>query len=251
MSSLVSIIIPAYNRKHLLRECLDAVLGQTYQPIEVIVIDDGSTDRTEEFIRTIYGTKVMYLRCEHSGLPAIARNVGIDHAQGSYIAFCDSDDVWLPHKITRQIERLNSNSCNCSCSDAFIADRDQPTVLSHYDFRYSDNIKNMLRDNFIITSSVVIERSLLLNYRFPTSPAFRAYEDYVLWLSLFETLRIDFINEPLLYYRNVSGNLSSSVGTNDAGVQMKILMTQKAYRKYPSVLVSKFIRSLIERAGLR
>jgi GT2 family glycosyltransferase len=98
---LVSVIIPTYNRAYVLGDALRSVLAQTYRPLEVIVVDDGSTDNTEEVVRA-FGDDVRYVRQENAGCPT-ARNVGFTLARGEFIALLDSDDRWLPWKIALQV----------------------------------------------------------------------------------------------------------------------------------------------------
>lgn len=99
---LVSVIVPAYNAEKYLRETIDSILAQTVKPYEVIVIDDGSTDSTSD-IAIAYGGLVRCVRQTHGG-PSKARNAGVDIAKGSYIAFLDADDLWLPEKIAIQLD---------------------------------------------------------------------------------------------------------------------------------------------------
>jgi glycosyltransferase involved in cell wall biosynthesis len=99
---LVSIIIPCYNRAHIVRETIDSVLAQTYGNFEALVIDDGSTDSTREVISTYTDPRIRYFYRENGGLSA-ARNSGLDASRGEFIAFLDSDDVWLPWKLAAQI----------------------------------------------------------------------------------------------------------------------------------------------------
>jgi len=96
----VSVIIPTYNRSNLIAETLDSVLSQSFSPLEVIVIDDGSTDGTEEVVRR-YGYHVSYIRIDNMG-ECRARNVGAAMAAGNWIAFCDSDDLWHSEKLAYQ-----------------------------------------------------------------------------------------------------------------------------------------------------
>ena len=98
---LVSVIIPTYNRAAWLKEAIESVLSQTYKQFELIVVDDGSTDPTGELLLQ-YGTKLSVLHTGHGG-PSAARNCGIAAARGEYIAFLDSDDVWLPDKLRAQM----------------------------------------------------------------------------------------------------------------------------------------------------
>src|SRR5258708_5856521 len=103
----VSVIIPSYNCGRYVTEAVDSALAQTHPPAEVIVVDDGSTDDTEERLRP-YSGRIRYLRKENGGV-ATARNRGIHEAVGELIAFLDSDDSWHPRKLEIQIEYLRQN----------------------------------------------------------------------------------------------------------------------------------------------
>jgi glycosyltransferase involved in cell wall biosynthesis len=99
---LVSVVIPAYNMAEFVVEAVESVLAQTYKPIEIILVDDGSTDGTEKVLEP-YRAKLTYLRQENAGVPA-ARNAAIERARGEFVAFLDADDYWRPDKIARQVE---------------------------------------------------------------------------------------------------------------------------------------------------
>ncbi|MCK4325602.1 glycosyltransferase family 2 protein [bacterium] len=100
----VSVIVPTYNREHLIGSAIQSVLNQTYQDFEIIIVDDGSTDNTEEVVKSFNDERIQYIRHrENWGAPA-ARNTGIRVARGEYIAFQDSDDEWLPEKLEKQIK---------------------------------------------------------------------------------------------------------------------------------------------------
>jgi GT2 family glycosyltransferase len=101
----VSVIIPTYNGERYIKQAVDSVLGQTYGDFEIIVVDDGSTDNTAERLR-LYGDRITYLYQENRKLPA-ARNTGIRAARGEYLAFLDSDDLFLPHKLAAQARYLD------------------------------------------------------------------------------------------------------------------------------------------------
>lgn len=104
---LVSTIVPAFNAERYLDLAIDSILSQTYSNIEVLIVDNASTDKTADIINA-YGARVRYLREETKG-PAAARNRGLAEAQGEYIAFLDSDDLWLPDKTERQVEYLTEH----------------------------------------------------------------------------------------------------------------------------------------------
>ena len=104
MTDLISCIIPVYNGERFLREAVASILGQSHESIEVIVVDDGSTDGTAEIARS-YGSRVRYVHQDNAG-PAKARNHGIDLARGAFVAFLDADDRWHQEKLSRQLGRF-------------------------------------------------------------------------------------------------------------------------------------------------
>ncbi|MBH0208302.1 MAG: glycosyltransferase family 2 protein, partial [Nitrospira sp.] len=128
----VSVIIPTFNRFPLLCRAVDSVLNQTHGDLEIIVIDDGSTDDTPALFAQLFPT-VHYVKTDHSGLPAIARNVGIRLAKGEFVAFLDSDDQWLPDKLSQQMEPLQRNpDIGLACSNAFVMYDDKDTLSRSY-----------------------------------------------------------------------------------------------------------------------
>ncbi|MBP3649282.1 MAG: glycosyltransferase family 2 protein [Clostridia bacterium] len=145
---VVSVIIPTYNRKALLQRSIDSALSQTLENIEVIVIDDGSTDGTEELFSSVHDSRVQYHRLSHQGGCA-ARNAGINLSTGKYIAFLDSDDLWLPHKLSLQCEQLESAGADAVCcafsrhdgqSVTRFPDADHPAGQIHYQQLLGGNI---------------------------------------------------------------------------------------------------------------
>jgi len=110
-SPKVSVVIPTYNREKILHKTIESVLQQTYQDFELIIVDDGSTDNTKmlvlEYVEQ-YKDQVHYVYQEHKNA-ACARNIGIKHARGEYIAFLDSDDIWLPTKLEKQVNYLDQS----------------------------------------------------------------------------------------------------------------------------------------------
>ena len=105
----VSIVIPTHNRAHLIRRAIGSVLNQIYQDFEIIIVDDASTDNTREVVESLNDQRIRYIRHENKRGAAAARNTGITSASGKYIAFQDSDDKWLPEKLGRQVEILESS----------------------------------------------------------------------------------------------------------------------------------------------
>lgn len=110
---LVTTIIPTYNRAHLVSEAVESVLNQSYKHVEIVVVDDGSTDETQTVLAK-YRDRIRIIRQENAG-PAAARNRGIAGSQGELIAFLDSDDLWLPNKLERQVELLQKAGSSVPC----------------------------------------------------------------------------------------------------------------------------------------
>lgn len=130
MDPLVSVIIPAYNREHTVGRSIDSVLAQTYPRIEIIVVDDGSTDGTVSVLEE-YGDAIQVLKRSNGG-PSAARNAGAAASRGDIIAFLDSDDTWTPGKIGRQVKLLASGGTGVPCCicNASVAGGEEPMGTS-------------------------------------------------------------------------------------------------------------------------
>lgn len=125
--SLVSVIIPTYNRARFLKVAIESALAQTHKDLEIIVVDDGSTDNTAELLRP-YFLKITYIRQNSAG-PAAARNRALGIARGDYIAFLDSDDIWHPEKIEHQLEAFMQNPAIGAChTNADLIDENENIV---------------------------------------------------------------------------------------------------------------------------
>jgi glycosyltransferase involved in cell wall biosynthesis len=114
---VVSVVIPAFNAARYLGEALDSVFGQTLTDLELVVVDDGSTDETPQVVQG-YGSRVRYVRQPNAGV-ASARNRGVAESSGRYVAFLDADDVWLPGKLERQLEALAARPSARVCHSDF------------------------------------------------------------------------------------------------------------------------------------
>jgi glycosyltransferase involved in cell wall biosynthesis len=131
--SLISVIIPVYNAEKYLAETVESVLAQTYRPIEIIIVDDGSTDGNRKIAQR-FGRPVCYSFKSHQGLGA-ARNHGITMARGAFCAFLDADDLWVENKLTRQIAVFRDKLCT---GDAACKDTEHSTPPSQMDYSLSD-----------------------------------------------------------------------------------------------------------------
>jgi len=205
-SPRVSVVIPTYNRAGLLVTALKSAFSQTYEDLEIIVADDGSTDDTREVLKGLQ-RPISCIRLEHSGHPGRVRNAALRVARGEYVAFLDSDDQWLPTKLQRQTAVLDRRKdVGLVCANALVAPGSGDT-LKHYlreDQGKSGHVlRQLLEDNFIITSTALIRRSLLTQTGlFCEDPRVRTAEDYDLWLRVAASSEIAYLPEPLAIYRD-------------------------------------------------
>ena len=207
---MISIIIPTYNRASLLPQAIESVLKQTYLGWELLVVDDGSTDNTEEVLQRYLSSKIRYVKCPHLGLPAIARNVGIREARGEWIAFLDSDDIWLPERLERQMEVVQRRrDASLVCTNAYrktdeTDSDDMKEYVSGPDRKAAIYFEDLVLENFVVTSTVLVRKDCLLELGgYDESRDLLASEDYDLWLRLSMHHKIEYLSEPLVIYRDV------------------------------------------------
>lgn len=204
---LVSVVVPVYNGSRYLRQALDSALAQTYRPLEVVVVDDGSTDSSPEIIAS-YGSRVRSLRQPNGGV-ALARNAGICAASGDWIAFLDQDDWWLPEKIEKQIALFDADATLGLVHTGVLQYRE--SVAAFVDPVYPTDGSPRLRGrcyellllgNAIFNSSVMIRKSVLATAgMFDPSIAGNTCQDYDLWLRIARHYPLGFVPEPLTVLR--------------------------------------------------
>jgi len=210
---LVSVIIPTYNAASYIREAVDSALAQTYQNFEVIVVDDGSTDNTAEVLAPyIKEKKIIYIHQENKGLPA-ARNTAIKASHGEFVALLDSDDIFLPNKLERQVSYLMQHPecgvCYCEFTHFY---EENPKKLFRLNYKYysgDDVFPNLLRMNFIGPLGVVLRRSEMDRVGL-FNETYRRSEDWEYWLRLARHgVRFEHLPEVLAKYRMRKTSMSS------------------------------------------
>jgi glycosyltransferase involved in cell wall biosynthesis len=211
----VSVIIPSYNRKPLLFEAIDSVRNQTYRDFEIIVADDGSTDGSPDEVLRRYGSDVRVLRLPHTGLPASGRNAGIQAAQGEFVAFLDSDDLWLPQKLERQMAVADRNpraALFYSLAKKFGSPMSKGVTMR---FHYRPSrcaFYFLLFYNSIPTLTALVRRSALDTVgHFDTDPDLRAAEDYDLWLRIARHYPVRYVPGIVAQYRLHPDNISQNI----------------------------------------
>ena len=242
--NLVSIVIPTFNRIDLLKETVNSILKQTYKIFEIIIINDCSSDynfETYKQFETLDDRISVYNLENNLGAAGLVRNYGIEKSNGTYIAFCDDDDLWIENKLEKQLLSLkNTNFDMCSTNAYKLENGIKTNTKLMPDFnKYPEELTfDFLtgvypKGNIVCTSSVLLKKSIL-KFKFSSK---KYSEDYGQWLSILnDGKKIRILNEPLLYYR-IDGNNKQS---NEKKQKLKILIYQgiNAYRcyKYTKIL---------------
>lgn len=222
---LVSVIIPTFNRQRIIGAAVRSALDQTYPRLEVIVVDDGSTDDTAGVLHS-FGDAIRVIRQENAG-PSAARNRGVACARGEIIAFLDSDDAWLPTKIARQVgvmESLGAKTPCClgnirfphrryGCETSFA----MAGLFPHLDEGLWENPAEILATRVILFNQAVAVRKEALEKAGPFDPGLKLLEDYDLALRLSVLGPWGFIQTPLIEYGVCEGNSLTRWGEEDPG----------------------------------
>lgn len=218
----VSVIIPTYNREHLISNSIQSVLAQTYKDFELIIVDDGSSDNTEEVVLSFKDERIRFIKQPVNRGVSAARNTGIKAARGSYIAFLDSDDEWLPQKLELQLELLDSrHDIAIVCSDAYVFDNRTGSTISRL---WHDNpsyhwgnprkaIQHPLREllqGFFITCQGTVVRRLVFTEVGYFDESLHTHEDWDMLVRIFQRFRAYIMDVPLFRFSWGSGTLSSN-----------------------------------------
>ncbi|MBI3997032.1 MAG: glycosyltransferase [Candidatus Omnitrophica bacterium] len=213
---LVSVVIPTFNRAAMLREALESVFHQTVKSFEVIVVDDGSTDDTSRVVKS-FAHGIVYLRQENQGVAA-ARNSGIKAAKGRYIAFLDSDDLWLPHKLERQIDYLRAHpDVGLLYARMWSYRTETPQERRLDPHVVARTFADLVNGPNAITTSTVMMRRECVQVVGLFNPALRGTEDHEFWLRVARRFSIAFLDEPLAEYRRHGKSINGDpIGLYDA-----------------------------------
>lgn len=237
-SPRVSVIIPTYNRESTIGLAIQSVLDQTFADFEVLVIDDGSTDSTESVVRAFGDPRLAYLRQRHSGLPAVARNTGLRRARGEYVAFLDSDDLWLRDKLAVQVAYMDAHpevALSYTNTYQFAEDpercQQQPVLLSEEAF--SGHVFERLYGRQRIPNLTVMIKGMVVDTvgLLDEDERLKANEDYEYWLRIAHRYPIGYIDKPLAKYRHHPAGISKA---RVATYQAKLALIEKLDELYPS-----------------
>lgn len=207
---LVSVITPVYNAEEYIADTIHSVLNQTYENFEILLIDDCSIDSSKKIIEKLSARdkRVRYIPLNENSGAAVARNKGLEEANGRYIAFIDSDDLWKPEKLKEQLSFMHENSYGFTYTN-------YETITSGGEVKKSEikvpskiNYTSLLKNTAITCSTVIIDRSIIGDFRMPLV---RKGQDTATWLKILRDEPYAYaLKETLTSYRHVPGSISSN-----------------------------------------
>ena len=228
---LVSVIIPTYNRGRLILNSVTSVLNQTYKNIELIVVDDCSTDNTEEILKSINDSRIKYVKLEKNSGACIARNKGIELSTGEFIAFNDSDDLWLPEKINSQLDFLYENNAEISFCKMECRTPENNFIHNFPNIEFDRKIsyKDLLKYNSASTQTIFGKTDCFKEIIFDaTMPRLQDWDEV---LRLSQKYRIFYQNEILVntFFQK------DSISTHP---EKAVLAMQKIFEKHKDAILS-------------
>ena len=236
---MVSVIMPAYNAEKFIEKAIMSVVNQTYKNWELIVIDDGSKDSTTEIVMQLAqeDSRIVFYANEKNMGVARTRNRGFDIAKGDYVALLDSDDIWMPEKLEKQIELIAKTEADITYTSYGIIDVEDNKYKDDYVVPSQTDFEKMLGENHIGCSTVVLKKSVTEEYRFNEN---FYHEDYVLWMQLLKDgHRAHGLTEVLVQYRFYPGSRAAN----------KLKSAQKRWVIYREYLNLSFLKSVISLAN--
>ncbi|MBI5139992.1 MAG: glycosyltransferase [Candidatus Vogelbacteria bacterium] len=241
---LVSVIIPTYNRRNLLEEAIKSVLAEDFSDYEIIVVDDGSNDGTEEYVKSIFLPKsgqvdlqLRFFETKNKGAAA-ARNFGIKEARGEYLAFLDADDLWARDFLSTAMNYLKSHQ------DTFVVYADQQIGVNYVTETRSRFQKNPPQNKFTVPffidnspiqiSSAVIRKKVIEDVG-GFNESLRIHEDVELWNRISEKYEFGYIEKVLGLYRlrsdNISGLTNNKQFVSEARKYLQIYLDRRKDRQ--------------------
>ena len=233
----VTVVIPAYNTEAYLAETLQSVFAQTFRDYEVIVVDDGSTDGTLPTARR-FEPRVKVLSKPNGG-PASARNLAIRQSDSEYIAFLDSDDLWVDDKLVEQVMYLDNNpQIGLVYGEALMFKRDggAKQTISKIGYTGDPTFRQLLYGDFIPNSTVMIRRTCIDKVgQLDESRELLGVEDYEYWMRIARSFPIAGMPRPLAYYRIRPGNLFGDGRNIDKGLSYSLAALRAVESYYPEM----------------
>jgi len=243
----VSVVLPTWNRQPLLRRAVESVLAQTWRDLELVVVDDGSTDGTRDYLEAIEDSRVRPIWLEHCGDLTSARSVGLRHVRGEWVAFLDSDDLWLPEKLALQLQRLAARpTCRWSYTGYLLVDADESPLPERSGLLrrpISGHIlESMLRFEIVPAIQTTVVQQSLIEELGGFDEAIPIRSDFDFTLRLAARSEVCALPEKLALVREHAGRTTAHLRLVDLYADQ-----QRIFRKAAAAAASRRIRSLCMR----
>lgn len=212
----ISVIIPSYNRAKSLERAMQSVLRQSYKNLELIIVDDCSTDNTEDVVKSIKDERVHYIKHTVNKGACAARNTGVSQSVGAYIAFQDSDDIWYSDKLYRQLDYLRKNGSDfVFCGMTRKSNGSDFYIPSEPYYEEKDAFEQLLYGNSISTQTMLMKRYVAEKVHFDVSLKRFQDWDFALQVTL-AGFKVGYLKEPLVEYLLQEDSISKSVSCQHA-----------------------------------
>ncbi len=241
---LVSIVIPTFNRARTIVRSVHSILTQTFQDFEIIIIDDCSTDNTEDIIKSKFNDKrIIYYKLEKNSGACVARNKGIELARGKYIAFQDSDDEWLCEKLEKQVNILENNNNYQATFCQFIRINNNNTSIIPVDGFNDKEMKYMIfGENFISTQTLLVRREVFIKIGI-FDISLPRFQDWELAIRLINKCNVFYQKEPLVIMYIQKDSISRNNIAKIKALELIVNKYRNEYNNYPKYH-SKLLRRL-------
>lgn len=226
----ISVIIPTFNRAHLLHKSINSVLNQTESPLEIIIVDDFSTDNTEEVVKSFNRKELVYVKNKKEKGANGARNTGIQMAKGNYIAFQDSDDEWYPQKLEKQLAFMKKYQDVDMCFCSMLINNDPRQLIPKRNVDSGELKEQLLRVSFISTQTIFVKSKVAKDVLFDEH--LKRLQDWDFCLRISKKYSIKHLPEPLVNVYLQNDSITKRVNDLEA---MYIL-----FRKHPLVMNSTY-----------
>ena len=208
----VTVVVPTHNRRPMLPQAIQSILRQRDVSIELVVVDDGSSDGTGPWLDQLAAAD-QRVKLVHHAVPRFisgARNAGMARATGRWVAFCDDDDIWAPDKLSAQLAALRASGARWACTGVAVVDEGL-RIVGHHHVEGGQVLPSLLASNRIPTGSTVIAERDLLRDVGGFDPTLRGSEDWDFWIRLAQHSPVAAIDRPLIAYRLSRQSLSMNV----------------------------------------
>jgi glycosyltransferase involved in cell wall biosynthesis len=226
--------MPVYNGELYIAEAIESILSQTFSDFKLLIIDDGSTDKSLEIAKSYRDHRISIVR-NHTNLGLIATlNRGLELIDSEFIARMDCDDVAIPERLKLQVEFLDKNPHIGLCGGYYLKLTDKDSILARFPLRHEDILYEMLFDNVFAHNTIMFRTAIIKHFSFRYDPAYRYAEDYELWVRMSQHCLLANIPRILVKYRFHPDNTSNKFRDTQKAVASKIRLIHRRNLGLPS-----------------